>query len=400
MIKRRIGSFQANIWKMYVLKLLYNTYFYSAIIVPFYTEWGGIKFSRILFLNAWFMFWNFLLEIPTGTVADFLGRKVSLILGCIIGAAGVLIYVSYPHFVVFLFAEVILSLSYTLLSGADEALVYDSLKEINQTHISKKVFSRLESLKLTGIVIGAISGGFIAKHLGLRMPMIFQAIPLAAAGVLAASLKEPEISEKTPKVSFSAYRKILTDGVKYFWRCKILKMLTLDMVIVFAFAWIIIWFYQALLKNAGIDIAYFGIVHAFMSLSQIVIINNFVRMEKWLGSKKRLLFFSAFLTGIFFIMLGITRFAPLVIGGILLSAGFGLSRGPLFSSYMNKYIPSDKRATILSTTSMLRTFSIVVVNSVSGLLADWSIPNTLLILGIGTIAFSFLSKIKEEDLVD
>jgi hypothetical protein len=34
-----------------------------------------------LFLNAWFMSWNFLLEIPTGTVADFLGRKFFLVLG-------------------------------------------------------------------------------------------------------------------------------------------------------------------------------------------------------------------------------------------------------------------------------------------------------------------------------
>jgi len=400
MIKIRIGSYESNIGKMYLMKLLYNMYFYSAVIVPFYTEWGGLKFSRILFLNAWFMFWNFLLEIPTGSVADFLGRKVSLVLGCIIGAAGVLIYASYPHLLVFLFAEVTLSLSYTLISGADEALVYDSLKEINQTHISKKVFSRMESLKLTGIVIGAISGGFIAKHLGLRMPMILQAIPLAIAGVLAASLKEPQVSPKNLTVSFSTYRKILADGVKYFWRCKILKLLTLDMVMVFSFAWIIIWFYQALLKNAGVDIAYFGIVHAFMSLSQILIINNFIRLEKWLGSKKRLLFLSAFLTGAAFILLGMTSYAPVVIAGIFLCAGFGLSRGPLFSSYMNKYIPSDKRATILSTTSMLRTFSIVVVNTVSGLLADWSIPNTLLALGIASIVFSFLSKIKEEDLID
>jgi MFS family permease len=400
MIKMRTGSFESNIPKMYLMKLLYNMYFYSAIIVPFYTEWGGLKFSRILFLNAWFMFWNFILEIPTGTAADFLGRKVSLILGCIIGAVGVLVYASYPHFVVFLLAEVILSVSYTLISGADEALVYDSLKEINQAHISKKVFSRMESLKLTGIVIAAISGGFIAKHLGLRMPMIFQAIPLAIAGVLGATLKEPQITEKKPKISFYSYKKILFDGVKYFWRSKILKMLTLDMVIVFAFSWIILWFYQALLKNAGVDIAYFGIVHAFMSLSQILIINNFIRLEKWLGSKKRLLFLSAFLTGAFFILLGATSYAPVVIAGIILCTGFGLSRGPLFSNYMNKYIPSDKRATILSTTSMLRTFSIVIVNSVSGLLADWSIPNTLLVLGIATIVFSFFSKIKEEDLID
>jgi hypothetical protein len=67
---------------------------------------------------------------------------------------------------------------------------------------------------------------------------------------------------------------------------------------------------------------------------------------------------------------------------------------------MNKYIPSDKRATILSTTSMLRTLAIVVINTCSGLLADWSIPYTLLILGISTVIFAFLSRIKEEHLID
>jgi MFS family permease len=398
-MKKR-GSFKANIRKMYVMRLLYNMYFISAVLVPFYTDWGGIKFSQILFLNAWFMFWNFLLEIPTGTVADFLGRKVSLILGCIVGAVGALVYVSYPHYVIFLVAEVIFAISYTLISGADEALAYDSLKEINQTSISKKVLSRMESFKLGGIVVGAAAGGFIAKHLGLRMPLIFQVIPLSVAGIIGFTLKEPRVSKKQTTLSFRSYSKILADGVTFFWKCKILKLLTLDMVIVNAFAWIIIWFYQALLQTSGVDIVYFGIVHMFMSISEILVLNSFIRMEKWLGSKKRVLFLSAFLTGCSFILLSVVQFTPLVIAGILICAAFGLTRGPLFSNYLNKYIPSDKRATILSTTSMLRTFSIVIVNSVSGLLADWSIPNTLMILGIATIVFSFVSNIKEEDLID
>ena len=36
----------------------------------FYTDWGGLKLSEVLFLNSWFMLWNYLLEVPTGTVAD------------------------------------------------------------------------------------------------------------------------------------------------------------------------------------------------------------------------------------------------------------------------------------------------------------------------------------------
>lgn len=394
------STFESNIRKMYAVRLLYNTYFISAILVPFFTDWGRIKFSQILFLNAWFMFWIFLLEIPTGTVADFLGRKVSMMFGFAAGIIGVLVYVSYPHYIIFLVAEVILAVSYTLLSGADEALIYDTLKEINQTTISKKVFSKMESFKLAGILIGAVAGSFIAKTLGLRYPMLLQSIPFAIAGFLAFSFKEPRASERQPVVSFRAYRKILSDGVRYFLSNRILKILTLDMVIVFAVSWIIIWFYQALLKNVEVDIAYFGIVHAFMCLAQIFIISNFIRLERWLGAKKRLLFLSAFLTGVLYIMLSFTRSVPLVILGIIFSAGFGLSRGPLFSNYMNKHIPSDKRATVLSTTSMLRTFSIVIGNITAGILADWSIPNTLLILGIFIIIFSLFSKIKEEHLID
>lgn len=394
------SSYAANIWKMYALRLLYNTYFVSAVLVPFYTDWGHIEFSQILFLNAWFMTWIFLLEIPTGAVADFLGRKVSILLGLGVGIIGVWVYVSHPHYIVFLGGEVILAISYTLLSGADEALIYDTLKKLHNTEISKKVFSNMESFKLAGIVIGAVSGGFIAKNLGLRYPLLLQAGPFAIAGCLAFTFKEARVSENRPGLSFREYKKILREGIKYFLGNRTLKILTLDMVVVFAFSWLMIWFYQALLQNAGVDITYFGFVHAFMCLAQIFIISNFIRLERWLGAKKRLLFLGAFLTGVFYIMLGVTRFKPLVILGIILSAGFGLSRGPLFSNYMNKHIPSERRATVLSTTSMLRTFSIVIANITAGFLAYWSIPYTLLVSGIIILIFSFLSKIKEEHLID
>ena len=385
---------------MYWIRLLFNMYFISAILVPFFTEWGGLQFSDVLFLNAWFMFWNFLLEVPTGTVADFLGRKFSITLGCVFSVIATLVYVSYPHIFVFMAADVIFAISYTLISGADEALVYDTLIQIGESDQSKKVFSRLESLKLSGIMVGAVAGAFIAKSMGLRIPVLLQTIPIGISILLALSLKEPEVHEKKPVLTFHAYKGLLKEGFHYFWGNRILKLLTLDMVLVNASAWIIIWFYQALLMTSGIDIVHFGFVHAMMTVSQIVIINNFARFERWLGSKKRVLFLGAFFSGVFFILLGVTTWAPLVITGIILSAGFGLSRLPLFSSYMNKFIPSDKRATILSTTSMLRTLSIVIINVSAGMLSRWSIPYTLIILGAATVIFSFFSKIKEEHLID
>ena len=93
---------------------------------------------------------------------------------------------------------------------------------------------------------------------------------------------------------------------------------------------------------------------------------------------------------------------PIVIILILIAAGFGLTREPLFSSYMNKYISSDKRATVMSCINMMKTFCLVLINPFAGLMADWSISNTLLILGVIAIGFAIVSnfRIKKEMLID
>lgn len=392
-------KYRANVNKMNAYRFLFDMYFISAVLIPFFVGWGGLRFSQVFYINAWFHLWSFLLEIPTGTVADFFGRKKSLILAPIVGIIGAIVYTSYPHIAVFLIGEVIWAVSYTLASGADVALVYDSLKKIDETKRSKKVISKLESIKLSGIVVGALIGGVIAKLLNARVTFLFQIIPLTISFIIALTLKEPPAAENE-KIRKEPYFKILSDGIRFFTKHDILKILTLDMVVVNAVSFMIIWFYQKLLINAGVDIVFFGFVHSAMAVGQIIIISNFPFFEKMLGGKKRVLLFTAISSGVLFIILSFAKAAIIVIPAIIFATGFGLSRIPLFTSYMNKYIPSDKRATILSTTSMFRTFSIVIANLIAGTLAGWSVSYSLLILGSIIIIFSLLSRIKEEHLID
>jgi len=108
----------------------------------------------------------------------------------------------------------------------------------------------------------------------------------------------------------------------------------------------------------------------------------------------------AMTAGLAFISLAFVKSIFAVAFAIIVSFTFSLPRIPIFSSYMNKFIPSDKRATILSLTSMLRTLAIVIINPIIGFLADWSIFYTMMILG-GLILFStFFSRIEEKHLID
>jgi MFS family permease len=388
---------QSTLLKLKIIRMLFWMHFYSAVLVPFYTQWGNLKLSEVFFLNAWFMFWNFVLEIPTGAIADYLGRKTSLIVGYVFGIVAVLVYTSQPSILIFLVAEFIFAIAYTLHSGADESLAYDSLKEAGETSNAKKVLSQMEAFKLAGIMFSAPIGSLIAQKLGLAAPMRFYIGPCLIGILIALSLREPSSALREKKES---YLRILREGTRFFLQHKILLILTLELAIGNAMAWAIIWLFQPALEKAGMPMAYFGFVIVGYCLGQILFLSQINRAEKIVHSKRHLLWVGSLIAGSGYIFLGTTDFLPAVVVGIIIVFTFGLTRVPIFNAYMHKYIPSEHRATVLSVSSMIRTLSIVIMNPLIGVLADWSLPNTFYILGASLLILPAFSRIKEAHLLD
>ncbi|HNQ17454.1 MAG TPA: hypothetical protein PKH60_05130, partial [Candidatus Woesebacteria bacterium] len=54
--------------RYYLFSLLKDCAFFTAVLVPFFTEWGGISLFQVQILQSWFMFWLFVLEVPTGAI--------------------------------------------------------------------------------------------------------------------------------------------------------------------------------------------------------------------------------------------------------------------------------------------------------------------------------------------
>jgi MFS family permease len=225
-----------------------------------------------------------------------------------------------------------------------------------------------------------------------------QGLPMALAMAVSLTLTEPPVAKE--ESAGQSYLAILTSGARYFLGHRILRILALDMVVVSALPWLIIWLYQPLLRLAGVELEWFGGVHAVMSLAQIVVLSQVDNLERLLGTRRRLLWLGAFVAGFSFVMLGLVQAVAAVIFFIWLASAFGLSRRPLFSSYMNRYIPSGMRATVLSAASMFTTLGIAVVNLVAGWAADISVRGTMLVVGAALLGFSFLSRIREEHLLE
>lgn len=397
--KESRSRFRSNIRKYYLFEFIHGMHFISAILIPFFTIWGGITFFQVMILQAIFTVSIFLLEVPTGSIADKFGRKTSIVLGCFISSLGALIYASYAHFAIFVLAEMTFALGIALISGANQSLVYDSLKELKEEHRSKKIFGINRSIHLAALMVGAIVGGLLAEWVGLRATFALFAAPLALSGFIALTFKEPSNGNGKDK----KYLETLKKGFSYFKNHKVLRIMAIDYAIIGALAFFLIWAYQVVLTDLGVDIGYFGFVHAALVIVQIGVMNSFGFFEKLSRGKRKYILNSGLLTGIGFISLATAvffGFIYLAIASMLLTAAFGLTRKTLFNSYMNKHIDSDLRATVLSSVSMFYSGAQTLSNMIFGFLVDINLVATLTIIGTIVIAFSIFSKIEEDHLKD
>lgn len=383
-----------TLWQFYLFNFLKDFFFISAVLIPFFTEWAHLSFTQITILQSWFVLWIFLLEVPTGAVADYIGRKYSLALAGFVIAIAALIYGSIPKFEIFLIGEFFFAMGNALISGADKALLYDTLKEEGREKESTSVFGRAHSFNLLGIFISAIIGSFIASKFALNAPMLFSSFSFVLTGIVALSIKEPKVYEN--ETESKRYLNIIKTGFSFFYHHRTLRILALDAIIVASAAYFVIWLYQPLLRTLGIPLFFFGFAHALLVGAEIVIANNFVQFEKKFGSARTFLRFSAIMTTLSFFLVALFPNLITVIIFIICAGGFGLTRLELMSAYMNKFIPSEQRATVLSSISMFRRLALVFLNPLVGLITDYSLGLSLFLIGLLPLSVFLFSPIEKE----
>jgi hypothetical protein len=77
---------------------------------------------------------------------------------------------------------------------------------------------------------------------------------------------------------------------------------------------------------------------------------------------------------------------------------FSLPRVPLYGAAINHHVASSERATVLSFCSMIRTLGIVLMNPLTGFVAQRSIDAALFVMGGGLLVLALASRVGEEHL--
>lgn len=388
--------FLKNIRLLYLFTFLKSLHFFGAVGLAFYLDWGKLDYTHIFILEAAFVFGVFVLEIPTGTVADKFGRKYSLVLGGLFNGIGFIVFGGTTSYAVFFVANLFCAAGLTLFSGADKALLYDSLLESGKAEEGRHYISRYEAFGTAGMLVGFPVGSFLAGS-GLSeyprsMAICFQlsGIFYLLAGGVALFLHEPERKEKL--------KDPLREGIAglrlVFSRVK-LRGYAFNFAAVSSVSFFVFWFYQTLIRLAGLPIAVNGFVAAGFNLAGLLLLWNVRSLEKRFTLDRTLLLTAVLPGACFLLLASCIGHAAVTLILVYVLASAKLLRGPLLSDLMNREIESRNRATVLSGVSMLERGLTGILYIPVGFLADKSLSVTFICLGIIALIGAFLSRIRK-----
>src|SRR6056297_1759809 len=157
-----------NIILLYLIKIAKWFMLYMPIVVLFYEE-NGLSMKHVFLLQAIYSIAIVVLEIPSGYLADVLGRKKTLVIGTMLGFMGFVVYSFSFGFWGFLLAEMVLGMGQSLISGADSAMLYDTLEDMDRSEDYIKFEGRMVSIGNFAEAIAGILGGLLAT-ISLRLP--------------------------------------------------------------------------------------------------------------------------------------------------------------------------------------------------------------------------------------
>ena len=333
------------------------------VVFLFYKE-NGLGTKELFILRAVYSAAIVILEVPSGYIGDFWGRRNSMIIGSILGTAGFGIYCFAGGFYGFLAAELILGTGQSFISGSDSALLYDSLLSEKRENEYLRAEGRLISIGNYAEAIAAPIGVMLAGF-SLRTPYFFQTLIAFTAFPAALMLKEYNGGKK------GAVKNNMASILGYaFVKNKSLKWNIIVSSVTGAATLSMAWLVQPFFAHLNLPLYLYGILIPLLNLTAGFVSSHAYRFEKRFG----------FIKTLFFVTLGVpAMYIFMGIADSFLSLGFMfifyMIRGiatPSLKNHINIITPSEIRATVLSIRNLIIRLAFVFLGPVLGWYADYS----------------------------
>lgn len=211
-------ALMSNIKIMGILNLLMDFKLYGAFAIIYYTQiTGSMMLGMSIFSIT--MIASAILEFPTGLIADKIGRKNTVILGCINSLIYAIILAFSNSYMGLICVAIFEGLERAFFSGNNQAFIYDTLKEVGKESEYREYIGKTNSMYYVAGILSTICGIIVAYFTSIKVIMIVSIIPRIFEVMLSFKLKDVKRYSPDEENVFKQARKV----VKLVRENKILK---------------------------------------------------------------------------------------------------------------------------------------------------------------------------------
>ena len=377
-----------NIKLDYISTFITNLNMQSCIWV-LYLTYCNMTLLQIGLLEGIYHVTSMICEIPSGAWADLVGRKRSMLMSRVCITISCVIMLFSRQFLGFALSFIIQALGNSFTSGSEEALVYDSLKCIDKEDDFIKVNGRLNMIIEVSQAIATVAGGVLAEYSYVWCYVACVIIALLSLVPVVFMIEPPILEEQTERLSGIAL-------VKNHFRLSY-QILKNDMRIMR-----IILFYSVVM--AAHTLLFFYSQQYYYDLGynkiQISIIFLFAGVVSCLGAlasdylyhklSEKVAMLCAVVIALTMVCYGL-NIPLLAMVAFVISSFFNAVMYPVESECLNRLIPSEQRATLISVNSMFFSIMMIIMFPIAGCLADvWNLPKVMMGIGFAVLVFTFI----------
>jgi len=340
----------------------------AAYLSLFFLE-KGLSLSEILALQTIFSIAVVVWEVPSGYFADRFGRAFSIKLSAPLAAGAMLAYAVGQSFWWFALCELLLAVADGLISGADTALLFDSLKSDGQADEFARRDRQIRALGYFAPVAGAPVAFALAHWYGVSSTVIADGLLIIVGMIYAYRLVEaPRSSPSQAGEGKAAWRALTTLSQNARARWLITLTCMLSTATYFGF-WLATPYYLSLHLRPEVFGLFLAIRSAFKA-----ILSHFYK-----GGKNRLVACTV-IAGLVYLAMAAKQWwlLPAVLGHDIVQA---LHAQPIVAR-LNQQIDDRHRAMLNSAVNLTRRLTYAGVGPLCSLLiAQTSLQTSLVIMG-------------------
>ncbi len=309
-----------------------------------------LNLAQLAIIEAAISFTQLILELPTGALADLLGRKKTITFGYLLHATGFLFFWSAKTFNGFLFSSLFFGFGEALISGAKEALVFDTLKQAHQEKTFTKLMNFLQKRFYWGMAIATLIGG-LTYQINIHLPLFLNILAILTCAYFASQLREPILDSE--KFTLAIYLKQTKQGFSELFKTPKSRRISFYYILLAAVSWpMVISLKNIAMSKVGLTELQIGLILPVMNLLNVYFFHFMLKKQAFKNLPATFIAL-ALVAGLSWLGLA-ANFSIFMVLIVAFTLSFISScRWNVIGELTNSCYSSKNRATAISTLSMI-----------------------------------------------